>query len=508
MAKGKVFLVGAGPGNPGLITVRGRELLQIADLVLYDGLVNPLILRWAHCPCEKTARTRRHGQQVVSQETINQRMISEAEQGRTVVRLKGGDPYIFGRGSEEAEALANAGIDYEVVPGITAATGAAEFAGFSFTHRKAASAVAFVTGHEDPTKECSRLDFEALAEFPGTLVFYMGLNRIHDICAKLIESGMPQSTPAAVICRASLPDQKVAVGSLHSLPEFVDSRHLKAPSLIVVGDCVTLREDRPWFEKGTLFGLNIGITRPNDQCDEIVQKIVQRSGNPVPMPLIKISPIEADEASDLQKVIGSLQNYNWLIFTSTNGVSAFFDHLWNGGGDLRCLHSLKIAAIGTATAAEVQRRMIRVDVVPGQFRAEALAAELAPLVRNQRVLWARASRGRDVLPARLRDAGADVDEIVVYRNEDVEQFDPGALEMIRSGDLHWIGLSSPSIARQFVKLVQAADLKPAELRTKIATISPVTTAALSECGFSVAAEADTFTWDGIIEAIEKTTASA
>ena len=501
MTSGKVYLVGAGPGDPGLLTLRGAEVLAEADLVLFDGLANPLLLKLTKGICERTARTREGSDRIVPQQEINDRLVSAARQGKKVVRLKGGDPYIFGRGSEEAAALEAAGIPFEVVPGITAATAAGEYAGFSFTHRDVASAVAFVTGHEDPTRESSRLDFDALAAFPGTLVFYMGLGRIRTICDQLIASGKPTTTPAAVICRASLPTQQVVTATLESLPDAVSNAGLRPPSLIVVGECVSLRQAKSWFENRPLFKQTIGITRPAHQCVEIADRISRLAGQPVIMPLIEINPIDDDQLQMLDEAISNLSTYNWLIFTSVNGVTAFFDRLWALGHDVRSLATLKIAAIGSSTAAAIEAYSLRPDVVPESFRAEALAEAMIPLVNGQNVLWARASRGREVLPEMLTAAGAHVQELVVYRNEDVAMFPDETVGMLRSGQLAWIGLSSPSIARQFAKLLQNHEIDAGQLTTKIAAISPVTAETARECGLPVAIVATVFTWDGIIEAI-------
>ncbi|MEZ6124230.1 MAG: uroporphyrinogen-III C-methyltransferase [Planctomycetaceae bacterium] len=407
MRTGKVYLVGAGPGDPGLLTVRGRELLQQADLVLYDGLANPLLLSLTGGRCERTARTRVGGDSIVPQRAINERLIQEAQAGNTVVRLKGGDPYIFGRGSEEVAALQAAGVPFEVIPGITAATAAAEYAGFSFTHRDHASAVAFITGHEDPTRPVSHLDFTVLAAFPGTLVFYMGLGRIATICDELIKHGKAPETPAAVVCHASLPSQRVLTSTLTELPAAAASAGLKPPSLIVVGECVTLRNGESWFEQRALFGKRIGVTRPIDQCDEVAQQIIQLSGQPVLMPLIEIHPVGADLHPQINAALTALKDFHWLIFTSVNGIHEFFRHLERCGLDVRALGHLKLGAIGSATAMALRQRGLNADVVPEVFRAETLADCLKPHVAGQRILWARASRGRDVLPAMLTAVGAD-----------------------------------------------------------------------------------------------------
>ena len=501
MTTGKVYLVGAGPGDPGLLTLRGAEVLAQADLVLYDGLANPLLLRLTSGVCERTARTKVGTGKTVPQSDINDRLIAEAKSGKTVVRLKGGDPYIFGRGSEEATALETAGIPFEVVPGITAATAAGEYAGFSFTHRDIASAVAFVTGHEDPSRDSSRLDYAALAAFPGTLVFYMGLGRIRDICEQLISEGKPAQTPAAVICRASLPDQQVVTSILGGLPDAVESAGLHPPSLIVVGECVRLRDTESWFEERPLFGQSIGITRPLHQCDAIAKKVIELSGQPVIMPLIEINPVDEAALARVDETLQQLEEFQWLIFTSVNGVAAFMKRLWEIGGDGRWLGHLKIAAIGSSTAESLEQHSLRADVVPDSFRAEALAAELAPQVKDCNVLWARANRGRDVLPITLTEAGANVTECVVYRNDDLTEFDAGVVESLRNGPLKWVGLSSPSIARQFGRLVQTYGLEPWHYETKLAAISPVTAAAARDAGLVIDVEATTYTWDGIVEGI-------
>ncbi|MEZ6060576.1 MAG: uroporphyrinogen-III C-methyltransferase [Planctomycetaceae bacterium] len=497
----KVYLVGAGPGDPGLLTLRAAELLSTADLVLYDGLVNPLLLRLTTGVCERTARTRQGDGSVVPQHEINQRLIEESRAGRTVVRLKGGDPFIFGRGSEELAALEAAGVPVEVVPGITAATAAGEYAGFSFTHRQFASAVAFVTGHEDPTRPASRLDYRALAAFPGTLVFYMGLGRIQSICAELMSHGKPEQTPAAVVCSASLPSQQVVAATLSDLPERAAAAGVHAPSLIIVGECVRQRTGRSWFERGPLFGRTVGITRPDDQCDEVAAKILRLSGQPVLMPLIRITPATEYQCAALDAALQRLPDFGWLVFTSVNGVSSFFDRLWQTGRDQRSVAHMKFAAIGPSTAAALESRSLRPDIVPGEFRAEALAAEMAPYVSGCRILWAGASRGRDVLPQMLTESGAQVEKLVVYNNEDSAALDASVVDRIQSGRLDWIGISSPSIASRLAALADSERLDFAATKTKIASISPVTSRTARESGLTVAAEAVDYTWDGILQAI-------
>ena len=496
---GKVYLVGAGPGDPGLLTLRGLECLQQADLILYDGLVNPLLLRHTGASAERTCRTDGPGGRVLNQAEINRRLIEAAQSGQTVVRLKGGDPFIFGRGSEEAAALADLDIPFEVVPGISAALAASVYAGISLTHREMASAVAFVTGHEDPAKPGSALDYPALAAFPGTLVFYMGLHRLDAIAAALIAAGKPAKTPAAVISCGTTPQQRTITASLAELPEQVRQAGLHPPSLIIVGECARQRDRIAWFEKRPLFGLRIGITRPSGQADREIARALELGAQPVLLPAIAILP--PADWDDVDRAISHLGDFDWLVFTSVNGVRGFVGRLWEQGRDARALGSIRLAAIGSGTAQALADWHLHADLVPESFRAEALAEALRPHVAGRRVLWARASRGRDVLPTELAAAGASVREVVCYQNIDVEHYPPEIVTEVERGLVDWIGLSSPSIARNLPRLLSPAGLAQLGTRVRLASISPVTTAAAREAGLPIAVEATTYTWEGIFAAI-------
>jgi len=496
---GTVYLVGAGPGDPGLFTLRGKECLSVADVVLYDGLVNPDLLRHTRAEAIRTCRAEGPDGRRVPQEEINRQLISAAQSGKTVVRLKGGDPFVFGRGSEEAAALAAAGIPFEVVPGITAATAAAVYTGVSLTHRELSSAVAFITGHEDPSKPTDRLDIAALAKFPGTLVYYMGLDRLGKIATALIAAGKSPETPSLVVCRATTPFQKTVTADLRDIAQTVQQAGLHAPSLLIIGDVVKVREQAAWFEQRPLFGKVIGITRPEDQADDAVSLCYRLGAQPVLLPIIDIRP--PDDWSAVDAVINRLAEFRWIVFTSANGVTGLFDRLWKSGGDVRRLGSAKLAVIGPGTAAALARYGLRADLVPTQFRAEALAAALKPHMRDQRVLWARASRGRDVLPAELTAAGAIVEQAVVYQNRDAEGLPAAELQRLERGELDWIGLSSPSIARHLPRLLTPAARALLGSRTKLASISPITTAAAIEAGLPISAEATAYTWPGLFEAM-------
>ena len=496
-----VYLVGAGPGDPGLLTLRGLECLKRADVVLYDGLVNPVLLRHTKAKAERTCRVSAGGERHLDQTEINQRLVAAAKLGKTVVRLKGGDPFVFGRGSEEAAALAEAGIPFEVVPGVTAAVAACEYAGFSVTHRDCASAVAFITGHEDPNKGAASLDFKNLAAFPGTLVFYMGWHRLTQIADSLIAAGKSACTPVAVISHASWPSQQTVTATLETIAKQVASAGLRPPSLIVVGECVQQRERLAWFEKRPLFGRRIGVTRPDEQADSQIDRIFELGAEPVLMPTLKIVPPQSWQSVD--EVLNRVGDFDWLVFTSVNGVRSLLGRLWEFGGDARRLAKARLAAIGPETAAALSEFQLRADVVPESYRAEHLAAALCPLVRGQQVLWARANRVRDVLRKELGAAGAQLEEVVVYEHQDVAAWPDEVNQRLISGQLDWIGVSSPAIARSVARLVPESARSQLGGQIRIASISPVTSAVCQEVGLPVSAEATMHTWDGILAVIQR-----
>ncbi|MCH2201235.1 MAG: uroporphyrinogen-III C-methyltransferase [Fuerstiella sp.] len=499
---GKVFLVGAGPGDPGLITVRGAELLSHADVVFYDGLVNPLLLSLSTGRCERTARTRSGNQTIFPQDEINRQLISEARAGHCVVRLKGGDPYVFGRGSEEARALLDADVPFEIVPGITAATAAGVYAGFSYTHRDHSSAVAFVTGTETTASGSSRVDYDALSHFPGTLVFYMGLARVQSICDRLIDSGMAPDTPSAVVSHASLPDQRVVTAELSQLADTVKQKSMRAPSLIVVGECVNQRNTTSWFEALPLFGLRIGITRAEHQSDDVVHTVVRAGGQPVLLPMIDILPPDQQQQHNLETTIDDLQSYDWLIFTSANAVREFMKQLWERGQDARKLHQLKIAVMGASTAAELERWCLHADIVPEQSGSESLAQVLKPIVSGKRCLWPAADRARNTLAELLTSAGAAIRKVVCYRHVNVSESDE-LRQRFSEARVDWIGISSPVIACQVAGLFP--QLTEKNCSTKIVSISQLTTDAARDAGLTVHAQAAKASWTDMLRAIAVTT---
>lgn len=491
MAVGKVYLVGAGPGDPGLLTLKGRACLEQADLVLYDGLVNPSILRHSPAIAERTSRVNGPNGKKLNQEHINQRLVEAGLAGKTVVRLKGGDPYIFGRGTEEAEALRAAGVPFEVVPGVTAATAAGEYAGVSVTHRKLASAVAFVTGHEDPSKPAT-LAYAALAAFPGTLVFYMGLARIEAIAGSLVEHGKDPDTPACVVSRASRARQRTVPGELSNIATRVHEAGLSAPSLIIIGECAIQHETLQWFEQQPLFGKRIAVTRAAAQAEPTVQTIHQLGGEAVLMPLIQASPPRDWNAVDA--TIDGLSKFEWLAFTSANGVRFFFERMHARGFDGRKLGSTRIAAVGRSTADALREFHVHADLVPNTQNAEGLAQAMLDAGVSGSVLWLRGDRGRDTLSDLLGAAGVEVVQSETYVSADVSLSESGQSDL-RSGDVDWICLASPAMAANLAATVEVSD------KVNIAAISPLTSQAARDAGLRVDVEATDYSWAGMIQAI-------
>jgi uroporphyrinogen III methyltransferase / synthase len=481
---GIVFLVGAGPGDPGLMTRRSLELIASADVVLYDRLIPPGALDGARADADLRYVGKEPGRPAVAQEEINRLLVELGRGGRRVVRLKGGDPFVFGRGGEEAEALAAAGVRFEVVPGVTAGVAAPAYAGIPVTHRDAASAVAFVTGHEDPSKDGSALDWEALARFPGTLVFYMGIKNLGLIAERLVGAGRPASEAAAVVARGTLPGQLTVSGTLAEIAARVDEAQLRPPAITLVGPVAELRETVAWLEARPLHGEVVAVTRARAQASELAARLRELGADVVEAPAIRIEPlpVELPEPPDL------------LCVTSPNGARIYLDAL---RGDARSLAGTRIAAIGPGTAAALRERGIEADVVPERFVAEGLLEALAgePL-EGKRVLIARASDARDVLPDGLRERGALVDVIALYRTvtESLSEEQRAALKAAT-----YVTFTSSSTVRF---LLEALGDRPAALGSaRIASIGPVTSATLREHGLEPDVEAERHDIDGLVEAL-------
>ncbi len=483
--KGKVYLVGAGPGDPGLLTLKGKDCLERAGVVLYDYLANPALLRFAPATAERIYVGRRGRGRYQEQEAINRLLIDRARAGQIVVRLKGGDPFVFGRGGEEAEAVAAAGVDFEVVPGVTAAVAVPAYAGIPVTHRTLASTVTIVTGHEDPAKGTTVIDWPKLASTAGTLVFMMGMKTLPSIVARLLEDGRAPETPVAAVRWGTRAEQRTVVGTLRDIVALTERATLEPPTVIVVGEVVRLRKQLNWFEKRPLFGRRIVVTRALDQAKEFSDLLIALGGEPVEAPTIQLVPPDSWERIDRE--IARLTEYQWLIFTSVNGVVPFMARLHSAGKDSRSLAHLRICAIGPRTAQELGRYGVMPDVVPPHFQAEGLLAVLTDeALRGKRVLIPRAETAREILPEQLRERGATVEVIPVYRTE-VPSGDLRLLEQqIEEKKIDVMTFTSSSTVRHFVELVGGAEAaRRLGSRTLIACIGPITSKTAEEFGLTV-----------------------
>jgi uroporphyrinogen III methyltransferase/synthase len=490
---GVVYLVGAGPGDPGLMTARSLELIASADVVFHDRLIPPGALNGARDDAELIYVGKAPGSPSVPQEEIAERLIEAARQGRSVIRLKGGDPFVFGRGGEEGEALRAAGVEFEVVPGVTAGVAATAYAGIPVTHRNDASAVAFVTGHEDPEKDETALDWPALARFPGTLVFYMGVKRLADNAAALIGAGRDPDEPAAAVERGTMPGQRTVVATLATLAEAAEREAIGAPALIVVGPVVRRRETLAWLERRPLHRKRVVVTRARAQASGLATALRTLGADVVELPAIRINP--CIDSSDVRRAIDAIQSYAVICLTSPNGVRLLFEALDHAGLDARALAGAVVAAIGPGTAQALADNGIAADIVPERFVAEALVEALERVeVTDRPVLVARAAEARDVLPDALRERGAKVDVVALY---ETQREDPteGAIEAAQHAD--YVTFTSSSTVSNLVDAL--GDRLPAAAR--VVSIGPITSEAARAAGLEVAVEAERHDIDGLIEAL-------
>lgn len=495
---GKVYLVGAGPGDPELITARGLRRLHEADLVLYDALVHPDQLHAAKPGAELVFVGKRAGRVSERQASINQRLVDAARAGKTVVRLKGGDPYLFGRGSEEAELLSQAGVDFEVVPGVPSPLAATAYAGLSLTHRELASSVAYVTATESVEKDRTGHDWSKLATATQTLVIFMGMRKLDSLAQILIEHGRPADTPAAVVQWASLPRQRTVVGTLTDIHARASAAGLGLPALTIVGEVVRLRENLRWFDTKPLFGKRVLVTRAVHQAGSLASLLRDEGAQPILAPTIRLAPPEDD--GPLRDAVTHLDTYHWVLFTSSNSVDAFFDALENAGRDARALGGARLCAIGTKTEAALRVWGMRADLVPEDARAEGVIAALAPLLDDRaRVLLPRAEVAREVLPDQLRKAGAEVDVVSAYRN-----LPPNAAEseridsLIDPGEVDAILFTSSSTVQNLFDLL-GDDAATRLNALALFSIGPVTTETAETLGLQLAGTSKAPTVESLVE---------
>lgn len=473
-----VYLVGAGPGDPGLLTARALDLIGRADVVVHDRLIPPEALAAARPGAELIDVGKEGGGRSADQAEIN-RLLVEHGRERMVVRLKGGDPFLFGRGGEEMEALAAAAITFEVVPGITAGLAAPAYAGIPVTHRDLASAVAFFTGHEDPAKSDSALDWKALAAFPGTLVVYMGVRQLESIARRLIEEGRNPEEPVAVIERGTLPEQRVLEGTLATLAEL----GARPPAVVVIGPVAGLRSLGNWFERRPLTGTTVAVTRAREKASELAARLRAMGATVIEAPAIRIVPLDVS--------LPELRDYDLVCLTSPNGVTLLFERMASEGLDARALAGATVAAIGPGTAAALRAHGVIADVVPERFVAEGLVEALAA-TPVKRALVARAAEARDILPDALRDRGAAVDVLALYETV-AEPLSAEQVTEVRRAD--YVTFTSSSTVRNLLGAV------PGGLAGRLVSIGPVTSQALRDRGLEPHVEAATHDIDGLIEAL-------
>jgi uroporphyrinogen III methyltransferase/synthase len=492
---GIVYLVGAGPGDPRLATLRAIELVQAADVILFDRLVPPALLEHAASDAEQIYVGKEPGSPSVPQEEINRMLVEHGSAGRVVVRLKGGDPFVFGRGGEEAEALAEAGVPFEIVPGVTAGIAAPAYAGIPVTNRDEASAVAFVTAHEDPAKQESALDWAALAAFPGTLVFYMGVRALPVLAAALVEHGRAATEPAAVVERGTLPGQRTVTGPLGQIATLAQEAGVRAPAITVVGPVAALRDRLAWLERAPLFGRRVAVTRARAQSSGLARRLEELGAEVVEAPAIRIEP----RADGVQAAIDELGTgrCDVLCLTSPNGAELLMDGLERQGLDARLLAGTRVATIGPGTAAVLKDWGITADLVPERAIAESLAAELiAQGVADQRVLIPRAADARDVLPRELEQAGADVQVIPLYETVR-ERLDEPQLERLSASD--YVTFTSSSTVRFLLEAIGGVEHFPE--RARVVSIGPVTSQTARGLGLEVHVEAERHDVAGLVDAL-------
>ncbi|MCC7494117.1 MAG: uroporphyrinogen-III C-methyltransferase [Fimbriimonadaceae bacterium] len=495
MQVGKVFLVGAGPGDPGLLTLKARDILARAEVIVYDRLANPVHLRWARPEAERVYVGKAPGQVALDQDGINQVLVDRGLAGRLVCRLKGGDPYVFGRGGEEALACLAAGVPFEVVPGITSAIGAPSYAGVPVTHRNVATSFAVITGHENPDKAATQVDYARLANGADTLVFLMGIGNLPEIRDQLLAAGRDPATPAAVVQWGTWPRQRSVQGTLADLVEVVRDSGIQPPAVTVVGEVVALKSQLGWFETRPLHGRTVVVTRSRTQASEISEQLTALGAEVLEFPVIRIVPREVGPA--VRAALDAGVPYDWVVFTSTNAVELFWRAWWAAGGDARALAAVRCGAVGQATAAALAGCGLRADFVPRSFSAADFAREF-PGAGTARVWFPSAAKAADTVPAELRALGATVDVLPLYDTV-LDPSDAAPLaERLASGEIDAVTFTSSSTAENFRQLLPDADLGAVCL----ASIGPKTSATLRQLGLPPTVEAAEATLDGLVAVLQ------
>ena len=497
---GKVFLIGAGPGDPGLLTIKAKQCIEAADVVVYDYLASPYLLDYARGDAQIIYVGKKGGDHTLSQDKINLLLVEKARQGLDVARLKGGDPFVFGRGGEEAQELLSHGVPYEVVPGVTSAIAAPAYAGIPVTHREHTSFVSFITGHEDHTKKDSSMQWDVYARSNATLVFLMGVKNLPNIVAQLIDHGKDADTPVALVRWGTTTRQQTVTGTLDTIVERVKKAGLTSPAVIVIGHVVSLREELAWFDQKPLFGKRIVITRARAQASSLVSQLTRLGAHCIEIPTIKIIPPE--DTTPLERSIEKIAAYEWLVFTSVNGVKFFFDTLFNMGRDVRCLGHLKFACIGPVTKERLRAYGIVSDILPETYRAESVIDAFSTVaIKDKKVLLPRASIARTILPEELTKMGAVVDEVTAYETQLDDGKKQELLQALKTGGIDTVTFTSSSTVSNFMDLLQHENTDLLLKDVVFASIGPITSDTARELGITPDIEAREFTIPGLIDAI-------
>jgi len=497
---GTVYLIGAGPGDPGLLTIKAKECIETADVVVYDYLASPFLLNYARSDAQIIYVGKKGGDHTLSQDKINLLLVNKAKQGFDVARLKGGDPFVFGRGAEEAQMLLSHKVPYEVVPGVTSAIAAPAYAGIPITHRDHTSFVSFITGHEDPTKKDTSMQWDVYAKSDATLVFLMGVKNLENIVKNLVKYGKPSDTPIALVRWGTTARQETVTGTLETIVERVKQAKLKSPAIIVIGHVVSLRDELAWFDKRPLFGKRIVVTRARAQASDLVSKLYKLGALCIEIPTIQIVPPE--DTAPLKKSIENIKDYDWLVFTSVNGVKFFFDVLFDMGHDVRVLGHLKFACIGPVTKERLKNYGILSDILPKTYRAESVIDAFSTVeIKDKKVLLPRAKQARTILPEELTKMGAQVNDVVAYETRLNSDGKKELISLLEDNDIDAITFTSSSTVSNFMSLLESKNAKKLLKNVVTASIGPITSDTARSLDIEPDIEAKDFTIQGLVNSL-------
>lgn len=498
---GKVYLIGAGPGDPKLCTIKAAECIRKADVVVYDRLVHPAILKHARPDAEMVYVGKASSDHTMKQEDINRLLADKAKEGKVVARLKGGDPFVYGRGGEEAELLVEEGVPFEIVPGITSAIAVPAYAGIPVTHRKVCSTLGIITGHEHPGKTESSIRWDKISTGIDTIVFLMGVDNLSNIVDKLLDNGRSPDTPVALIRWGTRSNQETLTGTLRDIIEKVEQAQFKSPAVTVVGDVVNMREKLRWFDNRPLFGKKVVVTRSREQASALTEALSELGADVIEFPVIKIVP--PADWDPVDEAVEKMASFDWLIFTSANGVDCLFKRLLETGKDIRALAGPKIAAIGPATAEAIEKLGIRVDYIPTEFVAEAVIDQFPEEIKGKRILLARAGGAREVLPEKLTELGAEVTVATVYETVLEDSDATEVKRMLAEGEIDVVTFTSSSTVKNFATLVGKDGKLDLPESVTVACIGPITAKTAKELGLDPDVIAEEYTIEGLIEALTR-----